>query len=287
MRDRLKTYYYLTKPGIIYGNGLAAIGGFLLASRGQFNIWLFLAMLAGSSLVIASGCVFNNYLDRKIDARMARTKKRALACGRVSGRNALIYASILGASGFILLAAFTNWLTVAIGLMGIVFYVIIYGFTKRHSVHGTLVGTISGATPPVAGYCAVTGRLDMGAILLFLILVFWQMPHFYAIAIYRAKDYAAAKLPVLPVVKGIRATKIQMLAYVLGFILVSAMLTVSGYTGYVYLATMMIVGLVWLWRSLQGFGVSNDIVWARKMFGFSLVALLIFCLMISIDNVLA
>lgn len=287
MRDTVRIYYRLTKPGIIYGNALAAIGGFLLASKGQFDLLLFAAMLAGSSLVIASGCVFNNYLDREIDAHMARTKKRALVSGRVSGRNALIYATILGLIGFTVLAAYTNWLTVAIGLVGIFFYVIVYGFAKRRSVHGTLVGTISGATPPVAGYCAVTGRLDLGALLLFLILVFWQMPHFYAIAIYRSKDYAAAKLPVLPVVKGLQATKIQMLVYVIGFMLATALLTSFGYTGYAYLVAMMLVGFIWLKSSLQGFSAPDSDIWAHKMFKFSLVALLIFCLMISVDNVLA
>jgi len=248
---------------------------------------LFAAMLTGSSLVIASGCVFNNYLDREIDAHMARTKKRALVSGRVSARNAIIYATLLGLVGFTVLATYTNRLTVAIGLVGIVFYVIVYGFAKRHSVHGTLVGTISGATPPVAGYCAVTGRLDLGAVLLFLILVFWQMPHFYAIAMYRAKDYAAAKLPVLPVVKGEQITKIQMLVYVIGFMLATALLTGFGYTGYVFLAVMTLIGLIWLKSSLQGFTAPDSNLWARKMFKFSLVALVVFCLMISVDNALA
>lgn len=286
MQDVVKTYYRLTKPGIIYGNALAAIGGFLLASKGQFDVLLFAAMLVGSSLVIASGCVFNNYLDREIDARMARTKKRALVSGRVSGRNALIYATILGLIGFTVLAAYTNWLTVAIGLVGIFFYVIVYGFAKRRSVHGTLVGTISGATPPVAGYCAVTGRLDLGALLLFLILIFWQMPHFYAIAIYRSKDYAAAKLPVLPVVKGLMATKIQMLAYVIAFMLATALLTRFGYTGYAFLAVMTLVGFVWLRLSLQGFSATDSNLWARSTFKYSLIVLLVFCLMISVDNAL-
>jgi len=287
MRDTLTTYYQLTKPGIIYGNALAAIGGFLLASKGHFDLLLFAAMLVGSSLVIASGCVFNNYLDREIDANMARTKKRALVSGRVSGASALVYASVLGLVGFTALAAYTNWLTVGIGVVGIVFYVIVYGFAKRHSVHGTLVGAISGATPPVAGYCAVTGHFDLGALLLFLILVFWQMPHFYAIAMYRAKDYAAAKIPVLPVVKGLQVTKVQMLVYVISFVFATALLTRFGYTGYSYLAAMTLVGVVWLKKCLQGFSAPNSDIWARSMFKFSLIALLVFCLMISIDNVLA
>ena len=287
MLDTVNTYYRLTKPGIIYGNALAAIGGFMLASQGQFDVPLFAAILTGSSLVIASGCVFNNYLDREIDALMGRTRQRALVSGEVSGRNAIAYATVLSLAGFAVLAAYTNWLTVAIGLVGIVFYVVVYGFAKRHSVHGTLIGTISGATPPVAGYCAVTGRFDMGALLLFLILVFWQMPHFYAIAMYRANDYAAAKLPVLPLVKGLQATKIQILVYIIGFMLATALLTSFGYTGYVYLAVMTLVGFIWLKTSLQGFAASDNNLWARKMFKFSLIVLLVFCLMISVDTTLA
>lgn len=287
MSETFKTYYRLTKPGIIYGNGLATIGGFLLASKGVIDGLLFLAVLTGSSLVIASGCVFNNYLDRKIDAQMARTKRRALASGKIPGRNALVYASVLGLIGFSVLAAYTNWLTVITGLVGIFFYVIIYGYAKRHSVHGTLIGTISGSTPPVAGYLAVTGNLDIAAVLLFLIMVCWQMPHFYAIAIYRAKDYSAAKIPVLPVVHGLRATKIQMLAYTITFVVATSLLTVFGFTGYVYLIAMMITGIVWLKLCLEGFNAPDTNLWARKMFRFSLLALLVFNFMISIDSFLA
>ena len=214
----IKDYYSLTKPGIIRGNLITAAAGFFLASKDIVDMKLLLAMLVGTSLVIASGCVLNNYLDISIDKQMARTKKRALVTGTITSKNALIFATILGLSGEIILLIFTNLLTALIGLFGLFVYVIVYGAAKRRSTHGTLVGSLSGAVPPVAGYTAVTGSLDWAALTLFLILVCWQMPHFYAIAIYRYNEYKAAGLPMLPIVKGIRATKLQILNYCLFFV---------------------------------------------------------------------
>jgi len=287
LKEKIKTYYNLTKPGIIYGNVLTVVGGFLLASRGRVHVATFAAALCGASLVMAAGCVFNNYIDRGIDKKMARTKKRALVSGIVSGRSALIYATVLGVAGFLLLAAYTNWLTVGIGAVGIFFYVVVYSVGKRRSVHGTLVGSISGAVPPVAGYCAASNHFDGGALILFLILVAWQMPHFYAIAMYRAKDYGAAGIPVLPVKKGARTTKMQMLYYILAFTLAVASLSVFGFTGYTYLVVMLSLCLLWLRRALQGFAKGvDDIRWARRLFGFSLIVLLGFSIMISLDVVL-
>ncbi len=270
----LRVYYSLTKPGIIYGNLLTVAAGFFLASKWQINLVLFGATLAGIALVIASACVFNNYIDRDIDEKMERTKNRALAAGLVPVRNAILYAVCLGVSGFALLLFFTNLLTAIIGLVAFVDYVILYGISKRRSVHGTLVGSISGAATMVGGYTAVTSRFDAGALILFLIMVFWQMPHFYAIAIYRLKDYQAAGIPVLPVVKGIKTTKIQILVYIIAFIAAAVALTLFGYAGYSYLVAAVLLGFIWLWLSIKGFRTNNDVLWARKLFFFSLVVLL-------------
>lgn len=279
----LKEYYLLTKPGIVRGNLLAAAAGFLLASQGHIDGWLLLATLAGVALVIASACVYNNYIDRHIDKQMTRTEQRALVTGKISGRSALTYATVLGVAGFGLLVWQTNWLTVLLGVTAMFFYVVVYGVSKRRTVHGTLIGTIPGALPPVAGYTAVTGSLDSAAALLFLVLVFWQMPHFYAIASFRMKEYRAAGLPVLPVKHGIAKTKPQILWYTLGFIAASLLLFVWGYTGYTYLVVMLLVGLGWLYLAVKGFRASNDVRWARGMFGYSLLVLLVFCLMISLE----
>lgn len=279
----VRKYYRLTKPGIIYGNALTATGGFLLASKGHIDAGLFAAMLGGLALVIASACVFNNYTDRDIDAKMARTKARALVSGAISARNALIYATLLGSAGSIILGLYTNSLAQAVALAGLFAYVVLYSLAKRRTVHGTVIGSISGAVPPVVGYCAVTNHLDGGALLLFLILVFWQMPHFYAIATYRSKDYAVARIPVLPLKAGLRNTKLQMVGYIIAFIVASLLLSVFGYTGYSYLAVMSLVGLAWLALALQGFKAKDSNAWARKLFRFSLIVTLVFSIMISIN----
>lgn len=240
--------------------------------------------LSGTALIIASACVVNNYIDRKIDAKMARTKSRALASGSISPSNAIIFAAILGVIGFSLLIFYTNWLTVSLGLMAYFVYIVVYGYAKRHSVHGTLVGSVAGALPPVAGYTAATNELNLGAGLIFLILVTWQMPHFYSIAIYRYKDYKAAGLPVWPVRYGIDSAKQQIIVYIVAFIVAVSLLTDAGYTGIIYLIVVTAVGLLWLRRALAGYKSSDDTLWARQCFKFSLIVILTVSVMISVGG---
>lgn len=285
--DRLKTYYSLTKPGVLYGNALTALAGFLLASRGHVNLWLLAALCIGTTLIIASACVLNNYLDQDIDKKMARTKQRALVTGDIKGRNAVLFSIVLGVVGLVVLAAYTNLLVVVIGVIGFVDYVVLYGMlSKRLSIHGTLVGSVSGATPILAGYCAVTGVIDVGAIIVFAIMFLWQIPEFYSIAIYRLKEYAAAGVPVITVVKGIETTKRQIFFYTLAFVITSLSLTVYGYAGYVYLVVMAVFGLYWMWLASKGLKTKDNDAWSRKMFRFSLIILLVFCAMISVDALL-
>jgi heme o synthase len=279
---KFQAYYQLTKPGIIYGNLLTATAGFLLASRHHINLLLLFETLLGTSLVIASGCVINNYLDREIDAKMARTKNRALVLATIPVVNALLFATIIGLLGFCILSVFTSTLVYYIGLLGFVDYVILYGYTKRRSVHGTLIGSISGATPILAGYCAARGHFDSGAAIVFLILAIWQMPHFYGIAMYRYKDYKAAGIPVLPVARNMRAAKIQTLAYIAGFIIAVSLLTLYAYTGYTFLIMMTIVSLAWFIKGIRLYNMKNDSLWGRKMFLFSLIVITVFSAMLSI-----
>lgn len=287
MSGRIKTYYQLTKPGIIYGNTLTTAGGFLLAScTFGFNAWLMVATLVGTAFVMAASCVVNNYIDREIDRKMARTKKRALVIGSVSVTAALLYASVLAVIGFVLLALFTNMLTVLLGVIAAATYIVFYGIAKRRSVHGTLVGSIAGALPPVAGYTAASNTFDAAAVIIFFVLVFWQMPHFYAIAMYRMKDYAAAGIPVLPIKQGMQATKIQIIAYTVAFLVAVSMLTVYGYTGYTYLIVMLGLGCIWLFKQLKGFRTSDDVQWARSIFFFSLLVLMAFSVMLAVGALL-
>jgi heme o synthase len=280
---KIKTYYQLTKPGIIYGNLMFAVAGFLLAAKGHIQIWRLIAMLAGLGLVIGAACVFNNVIDRGIDSRMARTKKRALAAKTVLVRSALIYGTILGLAGFGLTVAYTNWLTTILEAAAFVIYVGVYAVAKRKTVEGTIIGSLAGSAPPVVGYCAVTNHLDSGALLLFLILTFWQMPHFYAIATYRIKDYAAAGLPVLTVKRGIKPAKYQIAGYIVGFIAACVMLSVFGYTGYSYLVVMLALGLAWLRLALKGFTASDDSKWAKQVFLFSLLITVCFSLLLALN----
>lgn len=280
----IRTYYLLTKPGIIFGNLVTTASGFALASRGHLDFQLFLATLIGLGCVIASACVFNNYIDRESDKKMARTKNRALVKGLISGKNANIFAVILGLIGTAVLAYYTNALAVCVAVFGFVIYVVLYSFWKHRTTYATLVGSIAGAVPPVVGYCAVSNRLDTGAILFFLIIVLWQMPHFFAIAMYRFSDYSAAAIPVLPVKKGNYRTKVHMLLYIVAFIVATLMLIAFGYTGYAYLAAAVLLGFSWLFLCIKGFKSDNDKLWARNMFRLSLVVIMVLSVMISIDT---
>jgi protoheme IX farnesyltransferase len=259
------------------------MGGYFLAAKGQIEFLTLLSVLVGVGLVIAASCVFNNYIDRGIDAKMARTKNRALVMGSIPVANALVYATGLGVLGFTILWLFTNPLTVLVGLVGLIDYVFLYGITKRRTVYGTIVGSISGATPVVAGYTAVTNHLDLGALIIFLIMVCWQMPHFYAIAVRRLDDYKAAGLPVLPAVSGIQITKVNIVLYIIATLLALISLTMFGYTGYTYLAVMVAICLAWLRLAALGFKAKDDRKWAGKVFGFSLWVLLSFSVMISVS----
>ncbi|HEJ6928764.1 TPA: protoheme IX farnesyltransferase [Serratia marcescens] len=280
----IKQYLQVTKPGIIFGNLISVVGGFLLASKGNIDYPLFLATLVGVSLVVASGCVFNNYIDRDIDKKMERTKNRVLVKGLIAPSVTLVYATALGIVGFALLYIAANPLAMWLAVMGFVVYVGVYSlYMKRHSVYGTLIGSLSGAAPPVIGYCAVTNEFDAGALILLAIFSLWQMPHSYAIAIFRFKDYQAANIPVLPVVKGISVAKNHITVYILAFMIATLMLTLVGYAGYKYLIVAAAVSVWWLGMALRGYKTENDSVWARKLFVFSIVAITSLSVMMSID----
>jgi protoheme IX farnesyltransferase len=280
-------YYNLMKPGIIYGNLITAIGGFLLASKDHVDITLLIFTLLGTSLIIGSACVFNNYIDRGIDIKMDRTKKRALVSGLIKPTDALVFGSIIGLVGLLILIFHTNGLVVLIGSLAFIIYVVFYGISKRRSVHGTLVGSLAGASPIVAGYCAVTDSFNSGAIILLIVLISWQMAHFYAIATYRLDDYRAAGIPVLPAVAGIKQTQIQIFAYVGVFIAATCCLTFSGYTGYGFMVVMLVLGLWWLYKGINGFKAADSKKWARKMFLFSLIVIVGLSFMLSINTLIS
>lgn len=273
-------YYLLTKPGIIMGNLVTLAAGFLLASKGHVDLLLLLATVFGLGFIMASACVFNNYIDRHVDKKMKRTQNRALSLGLIKGRNAIAFATILGLIGSLILFFFTNILTLYVAAFGFVVYVFIYSLWKSHTIYGTAIGSIAGAVPPVVGYCAVSNHLDAGALILFIMLVLWQMPHFFAIAIWHYDDYVRADIPVLPVLKGAQRTKIHMFFYIIGFILSASLLTYFEYVGYLYLFVTLAFGVAWLWLAWKGFGDNNDRLWGKEMFRLSLVVIAVVSLMI-------
>lgn len=283
--NKISYYYKLTKPGIVRGNSIAVIAGFLLASQGNISWDKLVFVLIGSALIMSGGCVLNNFIDRDIDKKMTRTKKRALASKAISPKIALIYGGGLATLGFLCLYFFVNSLTTYVGMFGFVVYVYIYAYFKRRTEHGTLVGSISGAVPPLAGYVAVTDRIDIGAIVIFLILAFWQLPHFYAITIFRAEEYAKAKLPVLSLTRGIGVTKRYVVTYIVLFILISLLPYRYGLVGRPYMIIMIFAGIYWLYVAVFNYKILNDIRWARKVFGTSLLVLMIFTVAIFLDTV--
>ena len=168
---------------------------------------------------------------------------------------------------------------VATGIGGFITYVWLYGaLSKRRSLHGTLVGSVSGAAPILA----VSGRLDAGAAIAFAMLFLWQMPEFYSIAIYRREEYARAGVPVISVVKGDRTTAVHILAYTVAFVVVTLLLPVFGYVGVVYTVVMAALGLWWIYLGVLGLRAAEPATWARRMFRFSMVMILALCVMVSV-----
>ncbi len=272
----LKSYLSITKPGIIIGNLISAAAGFFLAAKSEaVSFSLMLPTLAGVALVIASGCVVNNIFDRDIDIKMARTAKREMVIGSISVDHAFIYALVLLVLGTVTLYQLVNPLATVVVLLGYIFYVFFYTmWYKRTSVYGTLIGSISGAVPPLVGYLAVTNYINIDAVLLFVLFCLWQMPHSYAIAMFRMQDYRDAGIPVLPVKEGISKAHRHMKAYVVAFAVVAFALFALGQASYAYLAVSSLVSFYWLKVTFRSVDDNNYETWAKSVFKISLVAVM-------------
>lgn len=280
-----KEFVILTKPRILMSNSITAFGGFWLASRWSIDWFWLVVTLAGTLFVMASGCVLNNYLDREHDARMERTRGRALPEGRLSPDHVFWFGIALGLIGLIILGNI-SLLCACLGFIGHFVYVVIYtAWLKPTSTLSTAVGGISGAMPPVIGYCAVSGYVNYAALILFAILFLWQPPHFWALGINRLEEYRAADYPLLPVVKGIKRTKIQMIPYVVLIIPVSALLYFYDYAGIFYLIASVLLGAFWLYKCLQGFKTEDDTRWSKSTFMYSVNYLTLVFLVMILDTV--
>lgn len=285
----VSSYYALIKPGVTYGNVITVVAGYLFAATNNIDLQKIASVTVGMTLVIASACVINNYLDSDIDRRMERTKKRPSVTGSVPAHRIMWFGISLFAFGFFILGVFTNFLTVVAAIIGYVTYVWLYGaLSKRRSVHGTIVGSVSGAMPIVAGYFAGHEAFDIGAIMLFSILFFWQFPEFYSIAIYRRHEYKAARVPVMTVVKGVPYTIKRIAVTTVAYVVATLSVNAAGLAGWTYGIVMGATGAYWIVLALRGLKTSQDEYdqWARTMFRFSMVTILVLCVMLSVGRLL-
>ncbi|WP_086982336.1 heme o synthase [Vibrio aphrogenes] len=281
----LKEYVSITKPGIIIGNLISVLAGYFLAAKSEpVTLALLGYTLLGVGLVIASGCVINNIFDRDIDLKMSRTQQRILVQGGIKVDHAFLYAIVMLLLGTGLLYKMANPLSAVMVLLGYVFYVFFYTmWYKRTSVYGTLVGSVSGAIPPLVGYLAVTNYISLEAVLLFGLFCLWQMPHSYAIAMFRMQDYQQAGIPVLPVVKGIQKARQHMMAYVVAFSLVAFGLYAFGHTGYEYLIVAAISCYSWSKVTFKRMDDSDYIQWSKSVFKTSLLVVMAFSTVLGVE----
>jgi heme o synthase len=274
----IKNYYSLIKPGIIYGNIITVSAGFFVLGLRE-PLYLYFLTLLGISLVMGCGCALNNLYDQDIDRLMSRTKKRVLAQGLIPCKYVIFYAVTLGIIGLLVLYFLVNPLTALIGFIGLFFYLCVYTcWLKRSSVLGTVVGGVAGSVPPVVGYCAVANQVDATAISLFVILFIWQLPHAYAIALYRLDDYKKASIPVFPVIYGTKLTKLIMIFLVIAFIVSVSIPFFLGAKGWIYLFISQELGFIWLLISIKAYVSSDDTVWGKKMFIFSIITIFVLCI---------
>ena len=267
-----RDFLALIKIGIVNSNMITVFTGLFLAmqlSGLSFlqNLDLLILAMGGSGLIIAGSAALNNLIDRDIDPIMSRTKLRPTVTGRFKASSVWALAFTFIVVGEILLfsasVAAGLW-----GLAGVFSYVVLYSmWSKRKHVSNTVVGSISGAIPPLIGWAAVEPTLGMGAWALFLIMFIWQPPHFYALAMRRTDEYRAANIPMLPVVKGFARTKKSMFGWVLLLFPLPFLLTELG-MGFVLLASALNLG--WLYLSIKGFKAKDDLKWATGMFVYSL-----------------
>ncbi|ANF81923.1 protoheme IX farnesyltransferase [Acinetobacter sp. NCu2D-2] len=281
----LKKYLFLTKPGILFGNFVTALGGYFVAAQGSVDFLLLLITLLGTLFVVASGCVINNVIDQDIDSKMQRTQNRAMVQKSISIPVALAFAFVLGLIGFSILWFWVNAYAFLFAVIGFVVYVGFYSlWTKRTTIHQTIVGSISGAAPPVIGYTAVANQFDMGALLVFLGYALWQMPHSWGIAIYRFDDYKNAGIPILPVARSIRRTKIESLIYVVLFCLTMNGLFIFGYANWIYMLVLNAFSLYWVYLTIQGFKAQDDQLWAKQYFMFSVKLITVISVIFSFTS---
>lgn len=283
-----RPFLRLIKHGIILGNLIPVIAGYLLAlnSTEAFQFSRFIATLLGISTVIASATIANNIIDRDIDRIMARTQNRPLVNGDISLTTALILAILAAIIGFYLLFFQVNALAGIFALIGFIDYILFYSLIfKRNSTFSILVGSISGAVPPLVGYVAVTEQIDLNVLYLFIIFATWQVAHSYAITLYRKEDYQSAKIPMAPLFLSLKRTQREMALYVGAMTIAILFLTLKSFHLHGMQLLIIAITLYWLVDILRPIQMEESL-WGRRQFLNSLLLIMAFCFTIMIDYLL-
>ena len=279
----------LTKPAIMSLLLVTALGGMFLAQGGVPPFGLLAATLIGGAAASGGASSLNHYFDRDLDELMRRTRKRPIPAHRVSGRLAIGWGIALNVFAFAVLALFTNLLAASLAILGTLFYILVYTlWLKRTTVQNVVIGGAAGAIPPLVGWAAVTGSLDLAAWLLFAIVFFWTPAHFWALALLIRDDYERARVPMMPVVLGDEATSWNILAYAGSLLPLSLLLFIAGGLGYLYLAAAILLGAIFIayaFRLLRG-GALRRRALARNVYLYSLLYLTLLFVAIMVDSTL-
>jgi len=284
LRDKVKAYFALTKPRIIELLLITTVPAMILAARGWPSTWLVVATLIGGTLSAGSANSINCYLDRDIDEKMPRTSIRPLPRHQVGPRNALVFGIILGFAGFAWLSILVNVAAALLSLSAILFYVFIYTILmKRTTPSNIVIGGAAGAVPVLVGWAAVTGGLSRAAWVMFAIVFYWTPPHFWALAMRYSDEYAAAGVPMLPVVRGLKETSRQILLYTMVLFATSLLLLPVARLGVLYLAAAVVLGVAFVVYALALYK-KPDQKTAMGAFHFSISYLVLLFVAVALDR---
>lgn len=284
IRQVMHAYYELTKPRVVALIVFTAIVGMFLATEGMVPLPVLVFGGLGIGLSAASGAAFNHLLDRRADRIMARTSGRPLPTGSVRTGPAVMFALALAALSVVLLVTQINVLTAVLSFASMIGYAVVYTVWLKHATpQNIVIGGAAGAMPPVLGWSAVTGVVSSDALLLFLIIFCWTPPHFWALALYRRDEYAAAGIPMLPVTHGERHTLLQMVLYTILLIAVSVLPFATGMSGTMYLVGTLILGGIFLAYVVRLFRRYSDSL-AKQTFGFSIQYLAMLFALMLVDH---
>ena len=271
--NRFRQFFALTKPRVVSLIVFCAVIGMFLAVPGLPPAGIVFAATLGIALVAGAAAAINCLVEQKIDARMQRTRGRPLPRGDLTSLQTLLFASVIGGAGLIVLYRFVNPLTMWLTLATFVGYAVIYTvFLKPATPQNIVIGGASGAMPPVLGWAAVANDVTPEALLLFLIIFVWTPPHFWALALYRTEDYAKAGLPMLPVTHGSAYTRLQIVLYTFALVAVSLLPCAIRMSGFLYFVCALILGVVFLGYAMRLYVRYSDEL-ARATFRYSIVYL--------------